>query len=54
MSRRLNTHYLFRPIGRVEVDESGRKCAMVGIYPDLELKEGEQMFSEIIFLVDRY
>lgn len=43
-----------RPICRVQSDDKGRKVAMVAVYPKLELAEDETLFSEIIFVIDRY
>lgn len=43
-----------RPIYRIQADEKGKKVAMVALYPKLELAEDETLYSEIIFVIDRY
>jgi len=41
------------PVSRVEVDSNGKVCAMTALYPDLTLKEDEDIYTEILFVIDR-
>eukprot|EP01114_Cavostelium_apophysatum_P024203 TRINITY_DN940_c0_g1_i3.p1 TRINITY_DN940_c0_g1~~TRINITY_DN940_c0_g1_i3.p1 ORF type:complete len:876 (-),score=276.34 TRINITY_DN940_c0_g1_i3:53-2680(-) len=42
-----------KPCGAVQVDSAGRKCAMVALYPALELGEDDKIYTEMIFVIDR-
>jgi hypothetical protein len=42
-----------RPCGRVEVDEKGTKTVMVSLYPKLAQDDDEDIYTEMIFIVDR-
>lgn len=46
-------HSQRRPCCRVEVDEKGNKTVMAAIYPQLELADEEDVYTEMIFIVDR-
>ncbi|ELR24559.1 von Willebrand factor type A domain containing protein [Acanthamoeba castellanii str. Neff] len=41
------------PCGRVEVDEKGTKTVMVSLYPKLAQDDDEDIYTEMIFIVDR-
>eukprot|EP01114_Cavostelium_apophysatum_P014046 TRINITY_DN3539_c0_g1_i1.p1 TRINITY_DN3539_c0_g1~~TRINITY_DN3539_c0_g1_i1.p1 ORF type:complete len:886 (+),score=216.32 TRINITY_DN3539_c0_g1_i1:162-2819(+) len=41
-----------KPCGVVQVDAAGRKCAMIALYPALQLVD-DHIYTEIIFVVDR-
>jgi len=42
-----------QPCVRVQKDSTGRKVGMLSLYPKLELNEDEDIFTEMIFVVDR-
>lgn len=37
----------------MEIDEKGTKTVMAALYPKLELADDEDIFTEMIFIVDR-
>jgi hypothetical protein len=42
-----------RPGTRVGVNEKGNKAVMLSLYPNLELSDDDDVYSEMVFLVDR-
>lgn len=42
-----------QPCGRVEISDNGRKTVMAAMYPQLELEGQEDIYTELIFIVDQ-
>jgi hypothetical protein len=43
----------YKPCGRVQINSEKEKCAMIALYPNLEIPNDEDIINEIIFVLDR-